>query len=55
MSTLSYVFLGAALVTFALGSYALAESRDVVAMFWLAIGSVCVRCAPRLAAAGSRA
>ena len=55
MSSLSYVFLGAALVVFALGAYALAESRDVVAMFWLAVGAVCVRCAPRLAAVGSRA
>lgn len=55
MSSLSYVFLGAALVAFALGTYALSESRDVVAMFWLAVGAICVRCAPRLAAAGSRA
>ncbi len=55
MSLLSYVFLGAALVAFALGGYALSECRDAAAMFWLAIGAICVRCAPRLAAARSLA
>ena len=49
------MLLASALVAFAAGAFALAQARDVAAIFWLAVGAVCVRSATKLASVGASA
>jgi hypothetical protein len=55
MSRFSFVLLASALVAFGAGALSLAQARDVAAIFWLAVGAVCVRSATKLASVGARA
>jgi len=45
--------VGAA-VSFALGAMALAEAEDLRALYWLAVGALCVRATVQLGRPGAR-
>lgn len=49
---ISFVVGGA--VAFALGATALAEAEDLRAIYWLAVGAICVRASAQLARPGAR-